>query len=79
MNLTHEQVQAIREGEPIPVVPPEVGEECILLRRDVYERGKQTVEADLPSSHAISGLMQAAATDEDLDSYQQSASQTSRV
>jgi hypothetical protein len=38
MNLTQEQVQAIRGGEPIPVVPPEVGEECVLIRRDAFDR-----------------------------------------
>jgi len=72
MNLTNEQVQAIREGEPVPVVPPEVGEECILLRRDVYERAKQAGENDLPSSLAISRMVRAVAGDEeDLDIYQQ--------
>jgi hypothetical protein len=68
MDLTNEQVQAIREGEPVPIVPPEVGEECILLRRDVYER--QTLEDDLPSSLTISRIIKAVAGDEDLDSYQ---------
>jgi hypothetical protein len=38
MSLTNEQIQAIREGEPVPLVPPEVGQECVLVRRDVYER-----------------------------------------
>jgi hypothetical protein len=65
MNLTHEQAQAVREGEPVPVVPPEVGEECILLRRGVYEEGKRS--QDLPGSRAISGLIQAAARDQDRD------------
>jgi hypothetical protein len=71
MNLTHEQIQAIRRGTPVPVVPPEVGEECILLRRDVYEKERRTDEDDLPSSRAISGLIRAVSPDEDLDSYQQ--------
>ena len=38
MNFTSEQVQAIRDGCPVPVVPPEVGEECVVLRRDAYEK-----------------------------------------
>ena len=72
MDLTSEQVQAIREGEPVPVVPPEVGEECIVLRRDVYERVAQAGEDDLPSSLTISRIVKAVAGDEDdLDSYQQ--------
>lgn len=69
MNLTSEQVQALRAGEPIAVVPPEVGEECVILRKDVYQRVQQALD-DLPSPRSIARLMQAAAGDEDLDSYQ---------
>ncbi len=61
MNLTSEQVLAIREGEPISLVPPEVGEACVLLRKDVYEKVKNTTADDLPSSLAVSGLMAAVA------------------
>jgi len=38
MNLSSDQIQALKEGEPVQVVPPEVGQECVLLRRDVYDR-----------------------------------------
>ena len=38
MNLTSEQLRAIKEGEPVPILLPEVGEECVLIRRDVYEQ-----------------------------------------
>ena len=38
MNLTSHQIQAIRDGEPVPVVPPEIGQECVLLRKDIFER-----------------------------------------
>jgi len=38
MNLTDQQIRAIKEGEPVPVLPPEIGEECVMLRKDVYER-----------------------------------------
>jgi hypothetical protein len=71
MNLTSEQVLAIREGEPISLVPPEVGEACVLLRKDVYEKVKNTAADDLPSSLAVSRLMAAVAGEEDLESYQQ--------
>jgi len=71
MDLTSEQVRAIREGEPVPVVPPEVGEECILLRRGVYERVNQGAADDPPGSLAVSRMMNAVAGDEDLDFYQQ--------
>ena len=29
MVLTSEQVQALKEGEPVTLSPPEVGEECV--------------------------------------------------
>ena len=38
MNLTSEQIQAVIGGEPVPIIPPEVGQECVMLRRDVYEQ-----------------------------------------
>ena len=31
MNLTSEQIQAIRQGEPVRVILPEIGEECVVL------------------------------------------------
>ena len=37
MQLTSGQIQAVRQGEPVRVVPPEIGEECVLLRAGVYE------------------------------------------
>jgi hypothetical protein len=52
MDLTHEQIQAIKEGVPVPVLPPEVGEKCVLLREDVYSR--------------LSGVLYAGASDEEL-------------
>jgi hypothetical protein len=36
MNLTNEQVQAIKQGEPVRVVLPEVGEECVVLGARAY-------------------------------------------
>jgi hypothetical protein len=69
MNLTNEQVQAIREGESVPIVPPEVGEECILLRKDVYDR---VVAGDhLPTSRAIAGLVRATLEDDPFDDYRE--------
>jgi len=69
MTLTNEQIQALREGESVPVVPPEVGEECVLLRRDVYERVKAAADEDLPTSRAIAGLVRATIEDDPFDDY----------
>jgi hypothetical protein len=37
MDLTNEQIRAIKEGEPVPVVLPG-GEECVVVRKDVFQR-----------------------------------------
>jgi hypothetical protein len=71
VDLTSEQVQAIREGEPVPIIPPEVGEECVVLRRDIYEKGKDRAADGLPTPLAVSRMMATASEDEDLDFYQQ--------
>jgi len=69
MNLTSEQVQAVREGVPVPIVPPEVGEECVLLRRDVYDKVRGVLEDDLPAPRAIAGLVRATLEDDQFDDY----------
>ena len=71
MDLTTEQVRAIREGEAVQVIPPEIGEACILLRMDVYERVKGVVEDDLPTSLAIGRLVRATLEDDQFDDYQE--------
>jgi hypothetical protein len=71
VNLTSEQIMAVREGEPVSLVLPEVGEACVLLRRDVYEQAANSAKADLPSPLGVARLVAAVAGEEDLDSYQQ--------
>jgi len=44
MNLTSEQIQAVKQGVPVPVLPPEVGEQCVLIRKDVYQRVSRLAE-----------------------------------
>ncbi len=48
MTLTNEQEQAIRDGATVPIVPPEVGEECVLIRRDAFERLTRILYDDRP-------------------------------
>ena len=71
MQLTSEQVRGIREGDAIPIVPPEVGEECILIRRDVYEWVKEVAEDELPTSRAIAALVRATVEDDEFDDHRQ--------
>ena len=76
MNLTSEQVQAIREGAPVSIIPPEVGEECIVLRKDAYEKIKHLIyddsEADTARFYPLVGAIMAEddADDPALESYQ---------
>jgi hypothetical protein len=44
MTLTNEQVQAIKEGIAVAAFPPEVGEQCVVVRSDVYQRVRHLVE-----------------------------------
>jgi len=47
MDLSNEQIQAILEGEPVPVVLPG-GEQCVVIRKDVYERMTHVPYDDSP-------------------------------
>ena len=76
MDFTSEQVQAIRGGCPVPVIPPEVGEECVVLRRDAYEKIKHLLyedgEADRTRFYPLVSAIMAEddANDPALGSYQ---------
>lgn len=47
MQLTAEQVSAVKLGSPVRVTAPEIGAECVLVRADVYDRVRSVVEDDL--------------------------------
>ena len=76
MNFTNEQVQAIRDGCPVPIIPPEVGEECVVVRRDAYEKVKHLLyddsEADPTRFYPLVSRIMAEddAHDPALESYQ---------
>ena len=44
MTLTSKQIDAIKLGEPVRVVFPEIGEECIVLRATSYEGARYSPE-----------------------------------
>jgi hypothetical protein len=75
MTLTSEQVQAVIGGEPVPIVPPEVGQECVMLRRDVFEQLRDASIAgdfDPARFYPLVGQIMAEddANDPSLESYQ---------
>ncbi len=46
MDLTHEQVQAIKKRVPVPAFLSEVGEKCVVLREDLYARSSSVLSSD---------------------------------
>lgn len=44
MNLTNEQVTAVKKGEAVPVDVDHT--QCVLIRRDMYEKVQRAVEYD---------------------------------
>lgn len=74
MTLTSEQATAIKQGTPITLTPAEVGEPCVMLRADLYERLKPLLsDEEIPDGRVgIHELMQDDdAHDPWLESYQQ--------
>ncbi len=76
MNLTSEQIQAIRHGEPVRVVLPEIGEECVVLRAADFEVTAHTL-AGLDPKQAYPAIDEAWKDDwdfpgmEDYDDYEE--------
>jgi len=76
MNLSSEQIQAIKEGEAVPVLSPEIGQECVVVRRDVYQRLAHLFddsEIDPARLYPMVGRIMAEddADDPSLETYQQ--------
>ena len=50
MDLTESQLQAVKLGEPVRLVAPEIGSECVVVRADVFDRLKNVLYDDAPLS-----------------------------
>ncbi len=76
MEFTSEQVQAIRKGATVPIIPMEVGEECVVLRKDAYEKMRRLLYDDSEAEPSafypfVSAIMaEDDANDPALESYQ---------
>jgi hypothetical protein len=44
MELTPQQVESVKEGKAVTLLPPEVGEECILVLAPTYWRFKWLID-----------------------------------
>ena len=71
MTLTSEQAVAVKEGEPVTVMPPEVGAECVLVRADVFAQLRYLVDEFNPRDAypAILKAWDSAGSPEDGDLY----------
>jgi len=74
VTLTREQIEAVQQGDPVRVKAPEVGAECVLVRADVYERGRAICD-DALSKEQVGALVEQHMREDDqndplLDSYQ---------
>lgn len=52
MDLSQAQLQAIKAGQPVRMVAPEVGDECVIVRADVFDRLKNVLYDDSPLSQS---------------------------
>ncbi|HJT36005.1 MAG TPA: hypothetical protein VJ783_28540 [Pirellulales bacterium] len=74
MQVTSDQIQAIRQGEPVRIASQEDGLECVVIRADIYDRVSALLDDSL--SEADVGLLIERTMHEDdlqdplLESYQ---------
>ncbi len=73
MNLTNDQIQALDQGNAVPVAVE--GRACVVLRQDVYNRVKQVIDYDDSEANpeeTYSAVLAAWDQEEDpgLDAYQ---------
>lgn len=59
MNLTTEQIAAIKGGTPVRIANSEIGMECIVLRADVYENAKSQVDEDFEPRQMYPAVLKA--------------------
>lgn len=52
MDLTQAQLQSIKAGQPVRIVAPEVGGECVVIRADIFDRLKNVLYDDSPLSQS---------------------------
>jgi hypothetical protein len=77
MNLTIEQLSAVRSGAPVAIDDPEIGTECVLLRADVFQRIESLLSCDseflLREAHPMINEIMREDDENDpwLESYQQ--------
>lgn len=74
LNLTGEQLQAVKEGAALRLPVPQLAMECVVVRSDIYARVQSVVADDVPE-YAVAALVEAGMREYDdhdplLESYQ---------
>ncbi|MDB5385833.1 MAG: hypothetical protein JWM11_1479 [Planctomycetaceae bacterium] len=70
MNLTIEQIEAVKDGELVRIADSEIGFDCVVLRADVYERVKtRAADCSDPRETYAAVLKVLDANDESTDQY----------
>lgn len=79
MNLSVDQIDAIRQGEPVRIEAPEIGSDCFVVRADVFERIKRCFYDDVPLTAdektrlLLEAGLRAGWDDPEMDVYNESA------
>lgn len=66
VNLTMEQLQAIKDGTAVRLPVPELGMECVVVRADLYERVEPIVDNDV-SEQEVALLVESCMREYDAD------------
>ena len=74
MNLSTDQQRAVEQGQAVPFVLE--GTECIIVRKDVYERVKRVIDEEALDADLVYDLIASTAAEDDandpgLQLYQQ--------
>ncbi|HEX5445194.1 MAG TPA: hypothetical protein VFW87_15250 [Pirellulales bacterium] len=66
MQVTPEQLHAVRQGEPVRLTSPDDGVECVVLRADIYDRVSALFDDSLNDSD-VGVLIERTMLDDDAD------------
>jgi hypothetical protein len=74
MDLTVEEIEAVKKGRAVRLNAPEIGEEVVIVRSQVYDSAKTLINGPLPPTlvtELVDGTMAEYDCDDPLlDSYQ---------
>ena len=70
MNLTTEQIEAIKVGETVRVADSEIGMDCVVVRADIYENATSLINVGINPRDMYPAVLKALdSCDESPDQY----------